>query len=483
MADVTLPGSGSVVATDTVGTRQFQAVKIDMGAAGITTPWVGSTSVVDNQTVAPSVRVIGQDTIAVSFTDTGTGVVTTDMTQLALGSGMGVSQSGGNLLITTGVTANSDFLVRSNLVWRSSWMLKVRTTLSQRIANNNFYVIMGDVIGTAMSYTMNSATSVTVTFATAHTYTAKNVGQFMFIGAMTLSGSIPGRYAIASVPSTTTLTFTVSGFPATGTGTLTLFGHSHCKILYNGTTATNMNYDLQRKGWATGDTVLTVNSTTAPGHMVLMNHDDATNTVGDTLVASVGGTVLTSRGSRMENLPNDNLDLALFFWVFNGTTAPASTTTWTIGAWSIERFANLPVYIAGSRLQGDASPLPIRIIGSGVVTNAPTTPSTTFINSAATTNATSIKASAGTAYSIIASNTNAAARYVKFYNLATAPTVGTSTPVFTMAIPTGGTVMFDTGATGMRFSTGIALAITGAAADTDTTVIVASDVKVAISFI
>jgi hypothetical protein len=55
--------------------------------------------------------------------------------------------------------------------------------------------------------------------------------------------------------------------------------------------------------------------------------------------------------------------------------------------------------------------------------------------SAASTNGTSLKASAGTLYVLYAINTNAAVRYIKFYNKASAPTVGTDTPVATFAVP------------------------------------------------
>lgn len=86
-------------------------------------------------------------------------------------------------------------------------------------------------------------------------------------------------------------------------------------------------------------------------------------------------------------------------------------------------------------------------------------------------------------YSITASNTNAAARFVKLYNLATAPTVGTSVPVLTIPVAPNSTVNLNFGTYGMRLATGIGLAITGAAADTDTTAIGAAEVKVLTSWI
>lgn len=110
-------------------------------------------------------------------------------------------------------------------------------------------------------------------------------------------------------------------------------------------------------------------------------------------------------------------------------------------------------------------------------------PTASAVNSAATTNATSVKASAGTVFSVTASNTGAAAAFVKLYNLATAPTVGTSTPVITISVPASGTVTINFGTFGYRFATGIALAITNLAADTDTTAVAAAQVKVLTSYV
>lgn len=101
--------------------------------------------------------------------------------------------------------------------------------------------------------------------------------------------------------------------------------------------------------------------------------------------------------------------------------------------------------------------------------------------SAATTNATSVKASAGTVGYITASNTNAAARYLKLYNKASAPTVGTDTPVHTFLIP-GNTAGAGTNIPlppqGINFTTGIAFATTTGAPDSDTGAVALNEVIV-----
>lgn len=127
-------------------------------------------------------------------------------------------------------------------------------------------------------------------------------------------------------------------------------------------------------------------------------------------------------------------------------------------------------------------PIPAAQI-SGTQPVSVTAPTASNVNSAASTNATVVKASAGTLYSVTVSNTGAAARYVKFYNKATAPTVGTDVPVFTIQVASGATLNVPFGTTGHRFATGIGLAITANAADSDTTAVGAAEVKVATSYI
>jgi hypothetical protein len=103
-----------------------------------------------------------------------------------------------------------------------------------------------------------------------------------------------------------------------------------------------------------------------------------------------------------------------------------------------------------------------------------------LLSAAASTNATSVKASAGNVFNIVGTQTNAAARYLKLYNKASAPTVGTDTPIWTFYLPPtavgGGLFTLDFGAQPLYFSTGIAYALTTAAADADTGALSAGDV-------
>lgn len=114
---------------------------------------------------------------------------------------------------------------------------------------------------------------------------------------------------------------------------------------------------------------------------------------------------------------------------------------------------------------------------SGTVTATPATGTPYSLTTAASTNAAAIKASAGTLFELTVSNPTATAAYLKLYNKATAPTVGTDVPVLTVTVPatsaTAPPVVLNLGAIGKRFSTGIAIAVTAAAIATDTAATVA----------
>ena len=79
---------------------------------------------------------------------------------------------------------------------------------------------------------------------------------------------------------------------------------------------------------------------------------------------------------------------------------------------------------------------------------------------------------------------NAAVRYLKLYNKATAPTVGTDVPVKTIAIPgnTAGAGVVLAWPHGLAFGTGIAFALTTEATDAGTTGVAGSEITVNIDY-
>jgi hypothetical protein len=99
--------------------------------------------------------------------------------------------------------------------------------------------------------------------------------------------------------------------------------------------------------------------------------------------------------------------------------------------------------------------------------------------STADVNAVLIQTGATRVYHLHATNTTASAKYVKLYNKATAPTVGTDTPVLTFVLPANfsGPILQPPGSeTPFTFTLGLGLGITGALADADTTAVAANDV-------
>ena len=143
----------------------------------------------------------------------------------------------------------------------------------------------------------------------------------------------------------------------------------------------------------------------------------------------------------------------------------------------------------GTSLVGlDASiPAGSSIIGavtqSGAWTMTLGTPTASLLAAAATTNATVVKATAGTLFNVVASNSGATTRYLKYYNKATAPTVGTDVPALVIPLVAGHATPVGFGTLGTRLSLGIGMAITSGAADNDATGVAAGEVKVCTSFL
>lgn len=184
--------------------------------------------------------------------------------------------------------------------------------------------------------------------------------------------------------------------------------------------------------------------------------------------ASIGQT--TKAASLSVSLASDDNLLAI-----NGAvneTAPASDTASSGLNGRLQRIAQRLTSLNPTALgKGVAS-------GAFLVTDAlDNGPDTTYrlLTTAATTNGANIKASAGVCYQISGNNTVASKKYIKLYNKATAPTVGTDVPVMTIAIPVSAAFSIDL--RGRYFPLGIGIAITAAAADADVAAIGAGDIE------
>lgn len=441
---------------------------------------------------ATPVRQAPQKYTDISFSQVGAGLQSADLALIGpVGAGMAVNQSAGNLVITTGVTANAEVTIRSVASFIGALTLKEVTTLSQRIANNNFFVELVDVIGDGLAYAIVNATTVDVT-RPAHGFTAANVGQRMDIGVITGAAGVPMEAVIASIPNADTIRFTVAGWPATGSGTCSLTGLNKIELNYTGTVATAVNFNTRRRGWQNTAIAATIN-TTAAAHMGIVNVENGVASLADKVVTSAG--VIANRASWDTNIPRTNETMFLQIRARNGTVAPASTTTWTLGMARVEDYVPTQVSLVSTRVQSVQNSAPVSIIGTATIAGTVTAnigtgslaaganligdvglqaraaatgaASVANVASPATPAGQVIKGSAGRAFAINLVNTSAGVCWVKLYNAASV-TMGTTSAVIDRPIPAGGSFEFHSDL-GLGFSTGICLAVTSARGATDNT--------------
>jgi len=429
----------------------------------------------------------------------------------SIAAGMTINQTGGNLVITAGTTARSETIIRSTRAYEGGIRLRAQSTLSQRVANNNFFVELVDVIGDLLVYTIVNATTIDVTFPVGHGFTtANNVGQSMIIGNFVGTGTfLSSRNVIVSVTGDI-VRFTVAGFAA-GTGTCSAFGYNYYQLQYQGTVATNVNFDTQRRGYNSGVNTATIQTTASPGHMAIVTGNDVIATLSDQLIASATTIQQIVRANRSVNVPDD-FPLRTQIRISNGSTAPTATT-WTIGLVSIANYANQDVVIQDIRPMGIASAIPVEILRSptivvsgtvtanlgtgalaagtnivgdiGMVYRGTTlvgTSSVTNLNSPAAPTVQSIKATAGKLLAVYVVNSNAAARFLKVFNVV-APTLGTTAAILDIAIPPNSVApVYISLEGGIGFATAITVAITGARGTIDNTSITLNDVTGFIAF-
>lgn len=259
-------------------------------------------------------------------------------------------------------------------------------------------------------------------------------------------------------------------------------------LFFDGTIATQGKYRVQNGGLTPLDSALSTLPTTASGSFFEIEpFADEVWFHGGTLDSTNGR---SNSYRRHQQIPDPNAVYKIRLRWLNGSVAPVSNTNAIFQYIACSDYAELTAEITSGRGQSVAgqaigvnivSSLPTGAANIGIVT--PLTPTPYTLTSAASTNATSVKATAGTLFTITYDNVNVAARYLKLYNKATAPAVGTDVPILTIPLPATSGNVFNLGALGHRFSTGIAFAITGAMAYTDLTVIAAGDVHLSLSYV
>lgn len=128
------------------------------------------------------------------------------------------------------------------------------------------------------------------------------------------------------------------------------------------------------------------------------------------------------------------------------------------------------------------SPLlqPVRVLGAAIGGT-----STYHVVSAGSNNAAVIKAAAGTMYGWAIGSVTGVVRFVKLYDKATTPAPGSDTPTLSIEVPgnTSGTGTNFCFTPGIKFTTGIGIAVVANMTDTDNTAIGAGEIDINIFYV
>jgi hypothetical protein len=346
--------------------------------------------------------------------------------------------------IASGVDDGAVTVILSRSTFSAPVEVRYQITASQRIANNAFrigFVEVDDAGAVVVDTTYAAAPGV---------LNARNAVMQEMSGTTATSGTLLVR-AAASAISTLTTNFG-AGFTTLATGSAPDF-----------ITATTFGLMFERdkinaRAW------------------------------GMNLITNTGGQFGYDR-----TLLNPNRQYKLCIIVEN-TGVPASSTDWRIHLINIMDAVRFDVSPRTPGTNDQAKSFPVNISGGTVtavtsVTTAgtPAAPATPLIiNSAATTNGALVLTGTSGLQAFYATNIGATAAFVKLYNKATAPTVGTDVPAMIIPVPAAvagvpGVAQISPGFNGYRFALGLGIAITGAVADNDTTAVAAGQVKVILS--
>ncbi|WP_349434244.1 hypothetical protein [Pararhizobium sp. A13] len=335
--------------------------------------------------------------------------------------GMTSVVTGSTLAVTMGVNANAELRLLSRETFTIPFDIGVSFLMSQRIANNNVYFELVEV---------NAA------------------------GVPVVNAALAGDW------------------------------NNRAAILLTGTSTTTWNIEAVGEGASAvaGVTVTSSNSTSSAVDALLeVRPQDIlmTNVPANSIGARSG-----SAGRISTSVPDPNKVYKVRLRFKNASSAPATSTVVTINRVIVMDVQEIAVEIASGR--GDSASgkgVPVNMSsGVGLIATNSFGSGTTAhkLLAAATTNATSVKTTSGKLLGGVLKNLSAANKFVKFYSKASAPTVGTDTPIFTIALSANETFQIAdfVGPIGHSISTGIAYAITGAVADSDTTAVAAGDVMV-----
>lgn len=234
-----------------------------------------------------------------------------------------------------------------------------------------------------------------------------------------------------------------------------------------------------------------------------LNQEVIIDTMGlSSLEATLTGTyVATLKVQGSNSVAGPWFDLVLSVSGNRGDFAEATTlafaATFTVHAMSRYLKVVCSAYTSGSMLVScflSDTPMPARGVFAtiGSIPNVPLTAnsnanSTVLFRRLATadTNLATVKASPGKILGGSVHNLSAAPKFLKLYNKASNPVIGTDVPVMTIPVPANNVITIGDifSAIGGYFAVGIAIAITGAIGDADATALAANDVVLNLTYV
>lgn len=261
-------------------------------------------------------------------------------------------------------------------------------------------------------------------------------------------------------------------------------GDSYLAWIFDGTSATTAKMRGMNNGTSAPDISGTVTTTAGLSIFEIEAFIDETYFHSRT---SDSTTARASTAVKNRQIPSPTEPMFIEIRVSNGATAPATSTRLSLDAILVQDISELTAEITAGRGGGGASQsIPVTTVStvttSGAVTGVSAlatavAPVPFKVISAATTNATIVRGAANARlYGYELTNSGAAIRYVKFHNLATAPTAGTTAVVMIIPVPAGQSVRQFGTVPMASFSAGLSMTIVAGAADNDATAVGAAEV-------
>lgn len=361
-----------------------------------------------------------------------------------VGSGMAISLAGDSggaryLNINTGVTNGAETILLSRIPLSTPFKVSVGVSLSQRIVNQLFAIEIVEIDENGEVVTENSL------FTNPYGNDAKNWAAIIFDGTTAANERIGVRAEGLSPDVPVSAAFGTSA----ATGTTPNFIQA-------------FNFEITINSEMVAFQANAINSTTA-------------------------GTVI----KRTNVVPNPDKQYALRIRAKN-TGVTASATDFRIHIVRVLDASRVSVDfgIIGGRIDAQAA-LPVALTSQTMTVSSTTLlPSATVGGTTSThhristndTNLVNVKNSAGSVTSIEISNFDTVPVFFKLYNKASAPVLASDTPIKTIMIPAGQTIILDK-TIYYRLSSGISFALTGGITDTDTTAVAENKTVINISYI